>query len=157
MPTEHDNANALHLISDILDKLIDTQQSTSEANIGLKSSVDDAVEVLENIRGHFTNGFRSELKGHIEQSANNSTVAIKDHVDVNSAKITTMISDHRRDEWEPMLKKSTEQLRDISSNLEKLINTLSKPWFWIKMIGTTIAALAVIIAAVAKLISSIGG
>jgi len=70
MPREED-ANALHLISDILDKLIDSQQSNAEANTSLKKLVEDTVKELDDLNRHFSNGFRADIKQYLDVSLNN--------------------------------------------------------------------------------------
>ncbi|KKM91802.1 hypothetical protein LCGC14_1224930 [marine sediment metagenome] len=81
MPPQ-DETNALHLISDILDKLIDSQTASTEANTGLKESIDDMNDTLKAMHSHFTNGFRAELKSHVTTELEE----IKENLSINTSK-----------------------------------------------------------------------
>jgi len=121
--------DALVIISDILDKMIDNQKSMTEASVSLKSTVQDTNEILDDIRVHFTNGFRLEIKDHITK------------------------------ELDEQFEKDFKQQEDMSKSLQKidlkldiLVDTLTKPWFWIKLVGTVVVSLGVIIAATSKIL-----
>lgn len=58
-----DNQN--DLLAEVLEKMIDCQMSNTQALTGLKSAVDDSNKNSKAILGHFSNGFRSEIKSHI--------------------------------------------------------------------------------------------
>ena len=128
MPS-NDESNPLHLISDILDKLIDTQQANAEASTALKAAVRESNEILDDIRVHFTNGFRSEIKNHV-------TEELDDHFKKNF------------DQQESVSK----SLQEINTKLDKVVETLTRPWFWIKLVGTIVVSLGVIIAAVSQIL-----
>ena len=123
-----EESNALHIISDILDKLIDTQQNNAETSANLRAAVQESNVILDDIRTHFTNGFRSEIKTHISKE-------IKDHVD--KTEITSQ--------------ESSNALADINNKLDKVVDTLTKPWFWVKLIATTVVAIGLIAGAMIKL------
>lgn len=112
---EQDSNRALQLISEILDKMIDTQTASTEALTNQKAALDSLLkavlhntELLEQINKHFANGFRSE---------------IKQHIDTKCGEINVLL--------EKLIEQDT-----------KLNDLLSKPSYWIKLILATVAATA---------------
>lgn len=142
-----DESNALHLISDILDKLIDTQQNNAEASASLKSAVFESNKILYDIRAHFTNGFRSEIKKHITSEIEEFSQSIISDIRENS-RVAIECSKANQTKQDRAL----ESIQDISLKMNTLMDTLNKPWFWIKLVGTVVVALGVIIGAVSKLL-----
>lgn len=55
------------LLTDILEKMIDCQIANTQAMTAIKSTTDDLMDKCDEIAGHFTNGFRSEIKEHVTQ------------------------------------------------------------------------------------------
>jgi hypothetical protein len=136
-PDKRDETNAFHLISDILDKLIETQQATADSNAALKESVSTMVETLKKMEGHFTNGFKSDIKSHIDISNRD----LLKPIEKNGEYLVSVIS----------------HLREVSTKAQEAVDTLSKPWFWIKIVGATTAALGSIAAILALLLHKYGG
>jgi hypothetical protein len=71
-------ADSLELLSDILDKLIETQVQSAQVTADLKNAVEDnnqhlkdVHKLLMTVNGHFSNGFRQELKEFITDASNN--------------------------------------------------------------------------------------
>ena len=133
MPNSEDT-NAMHLVSDILNKLIEVQERTAETNAALRQSVEESNEILASIHSHFTNGFRSEIKKHMtnEISQYKSEIATDEEALYEGVKST-------------------------NSKLDKLLETIQKPWFWIKFIGMTVAGLGAVIATIATVLAKLGG
>lgn len=53
------------LLTEILEKMIDCQMSSTQALTSLKSTIDETAAYSKEISAHFKNGFRSEIKGHV--------------------------------------------------------------------------------------------
>jgi hypothetical protein len=128
MPPKEET-NALHLISDILDKLIEAQQKNADTNASVSVLLDETVESVRHIKSLFTNGFRSEIKGHITQES--------EKVIQNQSKIL-------------------DSIETSNNNIMKVYDALSKPWYWIKLFGTMLGAIAIIITAVWKSLDFLG-
>jgi len=130
-PKDDGDTNALHLISDILDKLIDSQQANAETNMALRKSVEEMARAVEKLNGHFSNGFRSELKQHMEDTIAKYSVS---HDAMYGGK------------------EYVETLKDIRTNVKDIKNTQHNWWFWIKHVGLIIAGFGGVIAAIIKVI-----
>lgn len=66
------SSDQITFLSEVLDKLIETQVQTTKAAAELKNSVDnnnillrDLHRLLDEINDHFSNGFRQDIKDHI--------------------------------------------------------------------------------------------
>lgn len=136
MSTESKGKSAISLISDILDRMIDTQQSSTEAVSNLKAAIDETrrdvtthAEVINEINGHFKNGFRYELKESIKTS-------------------TQQLGESLNKKLEDLINVN----KDLATNLKNLIQNLERPFFWIKLILTTLGATAVAIAGIVALL-----
>lgn len=130
MPPDQQETNALHLISDILDRMIESQNENAKANTSLKGAVDEMHDTLKEMNTHFTNGFRAEIKSHM-----------------------TSELEKYSEEQEEMKK----DIETTNEKLDELSKMLLKPSFWVKLIATIIASLAIIIIAGAKLLEYLGG
>lgn len=128
--------NALDLISEILGKMIDMQQASTEAMTGLKSSVEESGRTVHEINTHFKNGFRSELKGHMTQEVEK----IKTHYE------------EARKQLETHSDETKAQLEELNRRVFEFNEILSKPSYWMKLILATIAATATAIGATVALI-----
>lgn len=122
---EEKSNSALDLISEILDKMIDMQQHSTEATTGLKSAVEDSSRSLQEINDHFKNGFRSELKEHVTDEM---------------AKCEEGMSDLR------------EEISELKTTMKDFHALISKPSYWIKLILTTAAAVAAAIGGIVALV-----
>jgi uncharacterized phage infection (PIP) family protein YhgE len=121
--------NTITLLSDVLEKMIDSQISNTEALTQLHNSFDEIHDELSqtntavsSIKDQFTNGFRSEIKEHIALCAEK----------------TDQIN---------------EQILDQIKNLQEEVASFKTAGFWIKIIGAFITAIAIIAAASAKIAS----
>ena len=122
---ENDKKSAIDLISVILDKLIETQQASTEATTTLKNSMEDAAQSIREVADNFKNGFRSELKKHIDNA-------------------------HARDV--EAIGELKEEIRELTGNTKELTKIMQRPWHWIKLILTTVGATAGAIGAVTLLV-----
>jgi len=133
MPKD-DDANALHLISDILDKLIDTQQANAETNAALRKSIEDLVREVEKVNAHFSNGFRSELKKHMEET------------------IANYSADHDKTYGGDDL---IDTIKDMSESVKDIQDTQHNWWHWIKHVGLIVVGFGTAIAATIKVVQMI--
>lgn len=62
--------NALKIISDVLEKMIDSQIENTEAMTSVKGELDEVESNTDTILSYFRNGFRSEIKEHISNEIN---------------------------------------------------------------------------------------
>jgi hypothetical protein len=125
MPPADNSNHALQLISEILDKMIETQTSSTEATTSLKGAVDTNSKatihntgLLEEILAHFSNGFRSEIKNHINERS----------------------------------QELQDQINTLTEQSQKLNDMLSRPWYWVKLILTTVAATATAVGAIVAVV-----
>ena len=138
MPQEKkDEANTIILISDILDKLITAHQASAEANMSLSESVNSMKNILIKVEAHFTNGFRSDIKNHI---------------DITNKEMVRVIESDKKHHIDII-----ENLKVNNLKIQELIDTLSKPWFWIKVVGATTAAIGSIAGLLALLLHKYAG
>lgn len=131
------DSSVIHLISDILDRLIDTQSASAQSISQMKDAVLQLTAVVNSVNHQFHNGFRSDLKSHF------------------SAELAKSNND-TEDEFKRMLEVMKENQKSINQIYEKvrdLSDSLKKPWFWIKVVGTIIGSLGVIIGGLLKLLS----
>jgi len=155
MPRDEDT-NALHLISDILDKLIDSQQSNAETNAALKKTVEEAVRELDNINRHFSNGFKSELKLYIDQALDKQFPAIQTHFDVMLADKFGALDKDVEDHFKQILKLIGEDslldtVNAIKEDVDEIKETQHSWWHWIKHAGLIIVGFGTVIGASVKI------
>jgi hypothetical protein len=130
----------IHLISDILDRLIDTQSANAHATAQMRDSVTAAAQALEGLKQHFHNGFRSEIKEHISAQLREQDERVE--------KLLQALVDNAAAAQETS-KKSLEIMTELSE-------TMKKPWYWIKIIAGILGSLAIIVAGLIKVISEWG-
>ncbi len=65
------------LLSEVLEKMIDSQMANTQALTTLKNYQRETCETMKKIEEHFTDGFRSEIKNHISEQAMNNRKAIQ--------------------------------------------------------------------------------
>ncbi len=70
--------NEMDLVSDVLEKMIDSQIANTEAMTTLKNAVDENNELLEKISSYFTNGFRQEIKNHVSEVSDERMEEVKE-------------------------------------------------------------------------------
>jgi len=128
MPHPEDT-NAMHLISDILHKLIEVQEKTVETNTELRQSVNEGNGTLKAIYSHFSNGFRSEIKKHVTNEI---------------SRYKTDIADEEKSLYRGV--------KDLNTKLDRVLEVIQKPWFWVKLIGTTVTGLGIIVGSIVALI-----
>jgi len=115
------------ILSDLLEKIINIQANTVETMTKNAEQVKRNAQILANLETQFQNGFRSEIKNHVSK----------------------IIAEARAEASEDR-KQIKSFLEKVNKNLDKLNETLQSPRFWIYIIGSIIAAIAVIMAALAK-------
>ena len=112
---------ALGLVSDILNKFTDKQRESIEELKKLNSSMQEAMSNLDKIESHFTNGFRSEIKDHIDEQSEK----IVDKINIIGKKVI-----------------------EINRDLDTLKKSMQKPWYWIKLFASLIIAIATLAATI---------
>ncbi len=55
------------LVSEVLEKMIDSQIANTQALTTLKDSIDQLNSSTSEIKSHFTNGFRADIKKHVTE------------------------------------------------------------------------------------------
>jgi len=155
MPKDED-ANALHLISDILGKLIDSQQSNAETNAALKKTVEESVRGLDNINRHFSNGFKSELKQYVDQSLDKHLPVLQEHFDVLLANKFNALDKDVKDHFQKMFKTIGEDtllstINNIKEDVEDIKTSQHSWWFWIKHSGLFIIGFGTVMGFIIKI------
>ena len=152
MPPKEEDSGALHLISDILDKLIDTQQSNAESNTALKNIVVEAVREIAQMKSHFTNGFKSELKKYITDESEKQTEILIQSIDEQPhLQILQRIT-----EIEAQIKQIDENVRKNYDNIISVAATQKSLWHWVTHVGIVIVGVGTVIAALIKIIQLFG-
>ena len=118
MATKKENGNncggyqqcPIEFLTELLEKLVDAQLAQSDNMSALKGHVSTCCEDIKWVKSQFTNGFRSEIKTHITQTA-------KDQNDVCeeiAQKIDTIIEE--------------------TKSVNEKVQIYTKPSFWAKVI-----------------------
>lgn len=105
----------LEIVSDILDKMIDLQSQNVQHLSTLSSSIHEITAHVKETNYRFTNGFRSEIKDHVSQEANNIV--------------------HEMQETRKIIEEN-------NKNFRELINTIKSPKVWIQLLIGFIIAVA---------------
>jgi len=77
------NDDVSRLWSDVVEKMIDSQISNTEAATSLRDSINEMNAMLSEIRTHFSNGFRAEIKEHITECNEENEKLLKNLVAQN--------------------------------------------------------------------------
>lgn len=135
------------LISEVLEKMIDSQIANTEALTTLKEYLHECKETwrscnekLSLIDKHFSNGFRSELKQHVTSEIERSLREIEALAAERSAQQRVLL----------------EEVGGLSKRLDVLNQTLESfksMKFWLKLLFGLIVAIAGIAAAVKEILS----
>ena len=147
MPREED-ANALHLISDILDKLIDSQQSNAEANTSLKKLVEDTVKELDDLNRHFSNGFRADIKQYLDVSLNNWFEETHQYLQKGFDDIEKTAG---RDLLET-INDIAKDVKDMAQDIKNIKETQHSWWHWMKHAGLIMVGFGTAIGATIKVV-----
>ncbi|MHA2281521.1 MAG: hypothetical protein ACXAC5_11760 [Promethearchaeota archaeon] len=135
------NDNSLELLSEVLDKLIETQIQTAQATSDLKNAVQDNNDhlkemhrLLTDVNDHFSNGFRQEIREHINDVAK----AMEKQLANKAAE-------------------GKEETQTILRSLQEFINAIKSPKSWISaflFIGSIVGMIAGIVTVILKLMGS---
>lgn len=75
--------DSIELLSEVLDKLIETQVKNAQVTSGLKSAVEensrhlkDVHALLEKVNGHFSNGFRHEFRDALTEATRDLKITV---------------------------------------------------------------------------------
>lgn len=146
-PAQNDSNSAI--MTELLEKMIDSQTENTRALTTLTEQIASGFEnrtcagpvtkVLSEINAHFTNGFRSEIKAHINQ-------AIEAHQ--NKAETIVTANGQRIDE----LSKKVDAMTTV---IDKHYAVITRPGFWLKGFVAFVIAIAAIISGVTATVNSI--
>jgi len=135
--------NSLELLSEVLDKLIKSQIQTAQATADLKNAIQDTnqhlkdvYQLLSVVHSQFSNGFRSEIKEHINNVVKTTTEAIQAEITVKAAE-------------------GKQEARAILLSLKEFITTIKSPKAWISaflVVAGVVSAIAGVVAIIFKLI-----
>lgn len=136
------NANApFELFAEVLDKLIETQVESAKSTSELRAEVHqtnanlkEMHKLLTVINGHFSNGFRAELKDHVA----------KQFIDL-------------QEQLEEKAEKDKTGVKAILDQLERLIVLITSPWSVIKVflfVAGLFGAIAGVVTVVLKLLGA---
>jgi ABC-type transporter Mla subunit MlaD len=145
--------NTFQLISEFLNKVIDTQRASTEAVTQLTSILSEASETIEEVRGFFRNGFRSEIKDHVTRTSEQCLERFGELLDKHNERaelIERNVLETLKFRHELIEKRNT-LLLDLITKTDKLQSRLAKPWYWIKIIGAILGAIAIIVAGLLEL------
>lgn len=130
--------NSKELLHDILDKLIDAQVQSTETITGLKDCIGSNTEQLKELRtiladvnAHFSNGFRHEIKEHIDD-----------------------VSKKMENEFTILMNNKTESLHSV---IVEFIDILKSPKSWLTgflFIGSLFGIIAAIVTVIIKYIGT---
>lgn len=137
--------SALHLISEILDKLIDTQSTSAQATSQMRDALQQSNRLLEDINRHFSNGFKTEIKGHITKEVD----TLASDLDKSIAGLNDRVK-NTEEEQAAYAIATAKTLDEILKVVKELKDTLERPWFWVKIIAAILGSLAVITAGLLK-------
>lgn len=136
------DSSVIHLISDILDRLIDTQSASAQSVSQMRDSVQQLTAAITALNQHFHNGFRSELKEHVTHEIKQ----LDERREKGFAALHTQVA-----KWQESAQQQKQTADETLEVLKELADSLKKPWFWIKVIGGILGSIAVIIAGILKL------
>jgi len=164
------------IVSQVLEKMIDSQITNTEALVSLKHSADESAQQIKGVSSFFSNGFREDIriiKTTLEQTST-ELKELKELRDCHTALIeasqqiedmSSFFSNGFREDIR-IMKTTLEQaciklkeLRDLQNtyteslkHLDEKIDSFKQAGFWIKVIAGFIAAIAIIAGAVAQIL-----
>lgn len=137
-PPAQNDSNAA-IMTELLEKMIDSQTENTKALTTLTEQIETGFEnrtcagpvsaMLAEINAHFTNGFRSEIKEHIDQALESHRIKV---VSTNTQKIDEL----------------AKSVHNLTDDIEKHYSAITRPGFWIKTFVAFIIAMAAIISGV---------
>ena len=152
MPLKEEDSKALHIISDILDKLIETQKSNAEGNIVLKNIVADVVREISQMRALFSNGFKSELKAYLSEETQKQTDVLMQYMDSQPHdQILKRITD-----IENAIIQIGKTVTNSGVNITSIQTDQKSLWHWVTHVGMVIVGVGMVIAAVVKIMQWMG-
>jgi hypothetical protein len=76
--TASDGYESMEFLTELLEKLVDAQIAQSENTAQLRAHLEETSKRVEYIKSQFTNGFRSEMKNHIDLAASEINANLAD-------------------------------------------------------------------------------
>jgi len=143
MPEE----STIKLVTDVLDSLIDAQRNYVMLLTEIRDKEGHNHEKIQEIRSYFTNGFRSKIDEALKLAKQNQA-----DLQILHDTFALAVSD-----LTDAQEKQTDQMEEISKNMKGLVDTVKKPWWWIKNILIGLVALGPIFAGLLRLVQYLGG
>lgn len=113
---EHD---ALRIIGDVLETSIEAQTTTTAAMTEVKILAQNQQAELKEIKGYFHNGLRSNIRGLLE----NNTKQLQEIETMQTSLADAMLATNA-----------------LNEKIDKIINNLKKPMWWLKHILLAVIA-----------------
>ncbi len=140
------NDSSLELLSEVLDKLIETQIQTAQATADLRNAVQDNNEhlkelhiLISSVNAHFSNGFRLEIKEHIEEIAKTASESLGREISVKA-------------------EEGKQETNAILESLKEFISAIKSPKAWISaflVIAGIVSAIAGVVTIIIKLMGGL--
>jgi len=146
MPQEDNNSK---LISDVLEKMIDSQVSNTHALTSLQGTMETVNDRLQNVEHFFTNGFRDDIK-MLVNSAN-----LNKEEQLSLIRVITALD--KRQQQCPLLHEQAKQ--SLIQECDKLgykVDSYKKFGFWFKVVAGFVASISIIAASAAAAIKYLG-
>lgn len=146
MPPED---NSSKLISDVLEKMIDSQVANTHALTSLQGTMETVNDRLQNVEHFFTNGFRDDIKLLINASNLNREEQI--------LLIAALKKLEERQQTCPVYHEEFEkQLTNECDKLGRKVESYKRFGFWFKVIAGFLASIGVIVASIVAVIKLLG-
>lgn len=123
--------DSFSFLAEVIEKMIDAQINNAESIVSIKDNMTHINNSLENIKGHFTNGFRSEIKEHMTEEIKKCIQKIDSESKLAVEKAELAVE-----------KAETAATHAINAykTVDEIKINLNKPSFWLKLlIGFIIA------------------
>lgn len=127
-------ANSEEMMADLVEKMIAIQTNNVEIMTKTSGHIKENTRILlqisdllKHVDGHFQNGFRADLKKFITEAFLKA-----------------------KREFDEEKKLDRELKEAMCNNLRELNETLKSPLFWVKIIGSTIAAVSAVFVILSK-------
>lgn len=130
-------------ISEVIEKMVDSQISNTQALTSLKESINHTYEKLQRIEGFFNNGFRTNIS-YIKVNVDE---AIKKIEEINKS-IASIEKNQSIEVLSEKLEQLNRKVEDNQQALKESIESYKKTSFWVKPIVGLITAFCAVIASI---------
>ncbi len=137
-----DDRSGTELVSEVFEKLIDSQIANTQALTSLKVTIGEVADRLKGVEGFFANGFRADIKQLLTELN-----TLKDKVDE-----TSKILGEMEETYDKRFKKGETQHQEITDKIE----SYKRFGFWFKVVAGFLGAIALIASSVVIIIKYVG-